>query len=233
MPTTQQEDSDPFNSVLTLEDDLYMNAYALGATDGEKAGKIEGRIFGLEKGFEKFASLGALHGRSVVWGARLPSQKPDSGARVAESRGAKKVGNKAKGEGVIDVEINQNADIGGYTMEEENTQEAEKLRSVLPPLPPLPRLPPHITFLHSLTDLATFSTENSEDAVADLDDRFKRGQSKAKLVELLIKEPSTVDKLNVFEDAKGRPRKGVTVSGGEGVKNGDNMEDFGASRLLR
>ena len=232
MPT-QQEDSDPFNSVLTLEDDLYTTAYTLGATDGAKAGKIEGRIFGLEKGFEKFASLGVLHGRSVLWGARLPPQKPDSGARVAGGRSVKRAGNETKGEGVVEVETIQNAGIGREKMEEENTQEAEKLQSVLPPLPPLPRLPPHITLLHSLTDLATFSTENSEEAVADLDDRFKRGQSKAKLVELLIKEPSSVDKLSVFEHAEGRPRKGVTVSGGEGVKNGDNMEDFGASRLLR
>jgi len=233
MSTTQQEDSDPFNSVLTLEDDLYTTAYNLGATDGAKTGKIEGRIFGLEKGFEKFASLGVLHGRSVVWGARLPSQKLDLDAGVAESKGVENVRNEAKREGGIEVGTDQNSGIGGETIEEANAQEAEKLQCVLPPLPSLPRLPPHITLLHSLTDLTTFSTENSEEAVADLDDRFKRGQSRAKLVELLIKEPSSADKLSLFENAKGSSRKGMTVSGGEGVKNGDNMEDFGTSRLLR
>lgn len=45
--------------------------------DGEKAGRIEGRVFGLEKGFEKFSELGRLQGRCSVWKARIaPSITP-------------------------------------------------------------------------------------------------------------------------------------------------------------
>jgi hypothetical protein len=75
---TQEDLSDPFDTLLTLEDTLYTTAYSLGVSDGAHAGRIEGRIFGLEKGFDKFAELGQLHGRSVVWGARLPSLTPST-----------------------------------------------------------------------------------------------------------------------------------------------------------
>jgi hypothetical protein len=64
--------SDPFDSVLNLEDDLYTSAYALGAADGSRAGRVEGRIFGLEKGFEKFA-VEPLYGAP---GSLLPISTP-------------------------------------------------------------------------------------------------------------------------------------------------------------
>jgi hypothetical protein len=72
MPSPSADPTDPFDDLLTLEDTLYTAAYDLGVSDGAHAGRIEGRIFGLEKGFEKFAELGQLHGRSVIWGSRLP-----------------------------------------------------------------------------------------------------------------------------------------------------------------
>jgi hypothetical protein len=224
MATTE----DPFTSILHLEDDLYTTAYTTGAADGAKAGKIEGRIFGLEKGFEKFAALGVLHGRSVVWGARLPrsSSSPKKGNQGGiEEELEKAIKKDGKGK-VEDVSMPEKV---------KPTREGEEIpENVLPPLPSLSRLPPHITLLHSLTDLATFSTENSEEAVADLDDRYKRGQSKAKLVELLIKEPSSADKLSEFSNSEGRSERKTSVKvSGESVKNGDNMEDFGGSRLLR
>ena len=69
---------DPFDDLLTLEDTLYTSAHAQGITDGARAGRIEGRIFGLEKGFEKFAALGELHGRGAVWGSRIAGSTPPS-----------------------------------------------------------------------------------------------------------------------------------------------------------
>ncbi|CBX91987.1 hypothetical protein IAQ61_000190 [Plenodomus lingam] len=85
--TTQPPQEDPFDSLLTLEDTLYTTAYSLGASDGAHAGRIEGRIFGLEKGFEKFTELGSLHGRSIVWGSRLPNlrQTTPQAAPIAQS----------------------------------------------------------------------------------------------------------------------------------------------------
>ncbi|KAJ8111026.1 hypothetical protein OPT61_g6277 [Boeremia exigua] len=69
---------DPFEDLLTLEDTLYTTAHNQGIADGARAGRIEGRVFGLEKGFEKFAALGELHGRGAVWGSRLPSTTTES-----------------------------------------------------------------------------------------------------------------------------------------------------------
>lgn len=50
---------------------FYQEGYILGLADGEQAGRTEGRVFGLEKGFEKFLELGRLQGRCSVWKARI------------------------------------------------------------------------------------------------------------------------------------------------------------------
>ncbi|KAF2704867.1 hypothetical protein K504DRAFT_494651 [Pleomassaria siparia CBS 279.74] len=209
MSSQHQPQEDPFTTLLTLEDTLYTTAYTSGTVAGAKAGKIEGRIFGLEKGFEKFAALGHLHGRSVVWGARLQASLRPSREVVVEKE-----------------------------EEEEEAKKYQEKQCILPVLPALPRLPPHITLLHSLTDPPTFSTSNTEDAVADLDDRFKRGTSKAKIISLLLKEPDSAAALATFASPNGSPRHGGKGrregagggAGGAGGKN-DNMEDFGGSRL--
>src|SRR5271156_4071878 len=53
-------ESDPFDDLLSLEDRFYNEGFQLGTTDGVKAGRIEGRVFGLEKGFEKYVEMGIL-----------------------------------------------------------------------------------------------------------------------------------------------------------------------------
>lgn len=231
---------DPFDDLLTLEDTLYTSAYQLGAQDGARAGRIEGRVFGLEKGFEKFSTLGALHGRAVVWGARIASSKP-----------------KPKDEGKVDtVSVTKEDD------EQENKQlnndEANQKHDILPQLPPNPRLQKNIHTLHALTDPLTFSTLNTEDAVADYDDRTKRAAAKAKIIERSINEatfpstsasppPSSSTVLGVGEDGgSASPRRTAKrVEGGRSVRlNGEaaakkkgggeeNMEDFTGSRFLR
>lgn len=80
-------EADPFDDVLGLEDQFYNEGYQQGITDGAKAGKIEGRLFGLEKGFEKFVEAGKLHGRSVIWGARLAQDGNQSSPVVREFSG--------------------------------------------------------------------------------------------------------------------------------------------------
>ncbi|KAK4610266.1 hypothetical protein CLAFUW4_13820 [Fulvia fulva] len=62
-----------FGHVLHLEDQYYREGYHLGVADGSRSGRIEGRTFGLEKGFEKFVEMGKLHGKAVLWEARLPA----------------------------------------------------------------------------------------------------------------------------------------------------------------
>ncbi|THX36498.1 DUF1715-domain-containing protein [Aureobasidium pullulans] len=65
---------DDFDSLFNLEEEYYTEGYNLGVADGSRAGRIEGRLFGLEKGFEKFAAMGNLAGRNAVWEARTSDQ---------------------------------------------------------------------------------------------------------------------------------------------------------------
>lgn len=65
--------TDPFDTLLTLEDTLYTSAFAAGAQAGAQLGRIEARHIGLTTAFERFANLGQFHGRSAVWAARCGS----------------------------------------------------------------------------------------------------------------------------------------------------------------
>ncbi|KAH0372313.1 DUF1715-domain-containing protein, partial [Aureobasidium melanogenum] len=73
---------DDFDSLFNLEEEYYAEGYNLGVADGSRAGRIEGRLFGLEKGFEKFAAMGNLAGRNAVWEARISDQ--DSATEQSE-----------------------------------------------------------------------------------------------------------------------------------------------------
>ena len=65
------QEPDPFDTLLTLENDFYREGYEAGVTDSAHAGLIEGKIFGIEKGFEKALEIGRARGRAIVWLARL------------------------------------------------------------------------------------------------------------------------------------------------------------------
>lgn len=224
-PQTEQVE-DPFDTLLTLEDTLYTSAYDLGVKDGARAGRIEGRIFGLEKGFEKFAAMGALHGRACVWGARLPSSVKKEEENVANS-------NRNKVVEETDSDKKESQEGGEKTGLENSVPKQEKKagieRKVLPPLPSNTRLEKHISMLHGLTDPSTFSTENNEEAVADFDDRFKRAGAKAKVIDRVIGEN---DSSSPADEMPKTPKKGRSMKiSGEGKKD-DSMEDFAGSRLL-
>jgi hypothetical protein len=77
----------------------------------------------------------------------------------------------------------------------------------LPPLPDNQRLVKHLKVLHALSESETLSTENTEEAVSDFDDRYKRAQAKAKIIERLVGES-----------------KGESDSSGNLARNG-NIED--------
>lgn len=212
---------DPFDALLSLEDTYYAEGHALGLSDGARAGRIEGRVFGLEKGFEKFVAMGALHARSAVWAARLPSS-PSATAAAAEEQG----------------------------------EEEEMQTTLLPPLSANPRLAKHVATLHALSEPASLSTMNEEEAVSEFDDRWKRAQAKAKIVEKLVGEGQEVGELEGLGPGgggggtAGRAENGGRASGaakgpkrigGGGVKmvrkegRGEekNMEDFGAIKGLQ
>lgn len=197
-PIQSTHEDDPFDSLLTLEDTLYTSAYDQGVADGARAGRVEGRIFGLEKGFEKFAELGELHGRSVVWGGRIPAFASASSGASAEGK--------------------------------QETQSSSEKK--LPDLPSNSRMQNNVSLLHSLTDLETFSIENTEEAVADFDDRFKRAGAKAKVIERIVGESSSANVKS--PDGSPGPGRNVRLEGDKKAKKGDDsMEDFMGSKLIR
>lgn len=86
----------------------------------------------------------------------------------------------------------------------------------LPPLQSNPRLVKHVKVLHALAESESLSTENSEEAVSDFDDRFKRAQTKAKIIERMVGEATGKD----GDEGKVAPR------------NDENIEDASTGKLV-
>ena len=155
-------DTDPFDSVLDLEDTLYNEGYRLGVADGAHAGQIQGRAFGVEKGFEKYLAMARLHGRAAILEARLPKRTEDKDAGHDQSP------------------------------LHELPSHPQLPKTLLTPLPSNSRLEKHVHGLLTLTEPYTLSTQNNEDAVSDFDDRLKRAQAKMKVIERIVGEGSMV-----------------------------------------
>ncbi|KAI9715997.1 MAG: hypothetical protein M1812_005631 [Candelaria pacifica] len=168
---------DPFDSLLGLEDKFYEEGYQLGVADGSQAGRIEGRVFGLERGFEKYAAMGKLHGRSAVWAGRLP-RAAGQGSQTEQSRG------------MITNHHTQSLKQSESDLSEEHAErkEAEVSGTRLSSLPENIRLAKHIQTLYALVEPASLSTQNSEESVSDFDDRLKRAMAKIKVIEKLVGE---------------------------------------------
>ena len=76
---------------------------------------------------------------------------------------------------------------GGRELEDgEQSDHARRL----PVLPNNSRMEKHIRVLDALAEPDSISTENNEEAVSDLEDRFKRAQAKIKIIEKATGEPS-------------------------------------------
>jgi hypothetical protein len=174
-------DEDPFDSLLGLEDKFYSEGYQLGLADGTRAGHIEGRVFGLEKGFEKFIEMGKLHGRSLVWASRLAQGQKivDQVAKKGSVAGGEKAGNETS-----DTALPGNL---------EAARNEDNQHSILPPLPVNPRLEKQLKTFYALVEVESLSTQNNEDDVADFDDRLKRALGKAKIVEKMAGEDGSVE----------------------------------------
>lgn len=200
-------EQDPFDSILGLEDTYYREGYDLGVADGSKAGRVEGRVFGLEKGFEKFAAMGALHGKATVWASRLQSKKElgKSGTALMEEN---------------DTSINANGASDGHN---------GKVRSARHPFPGVPtvlRLEKHVQTLYALAEPDSLSTQNTEDTVADFDDRFKRAQAKVKIVERLMGD-GNLDSVLQKASSSSSDIKDRQLKISRNDRADSNMEDFG------
>lgn len=168
--------TDPFEDLLSLEDQFYQEGYKQGTEDGVRAGRVEGRSLGLEKGFEKFLESGRLHGRAVVWANRLPNRPSLKPAMSPPTAGSGEEVGRRRGD-------SSHAD----------GQESPVSPSRLPSLPNNARLEKNITTLHDLVDPESLSTENTDEAVADFDERLKKAQGKARIVEKLVGEDRKTD----------------------------------------
>ena len=172
-------EDDPLDDLLSLEDKYYQEGYDLGMKDGTQAGLIEGRLFGLEKGFEKYAKMGALHGRSAVWAGRL-SKRPRETAGCGMSEDLAAVNHCRQKQEQINGERKLSVGKG----------------SILPAPKPLclvphsERLEKHIRILYALTEPSSLSAQNIEESVSDFDDRLKRAEGKMKIIEKMVDESS-------------------------------------------
>lgn len=195
-------EDDPFESLLSLEDEFYKEGYDVGVADGSHAGLVEGRLFGLEKGFEKYIAMGTLHGRATVWAARLPEE------------GYKHVPLDRDGlEGAVRKSL-ENLSMQVPTVEPPTLSEGRvSVRS----LQGSARLESHVRTLYALTEPGSLSTQNNEESVSDFDDRLKRAEGKLKIIEKL-----TGDMRN--EQSFGKPLQRVEKPSKEG--DDGNIEDI-------
>ena len=190
--TTAMMAPDTFDEILGLEERFYDDGFQQGLADGVKAGQIEGRTFGLEKGFEKYVESGKLYGKSLIWANRMPGS-PDS-PKLRDSRS----------------ELLSPPKVGA------NDQQTSSRRT-LPSLPHNQRLSKHLKVLHALSESESMSTENTEEAVSDFDDRLKRAQGKAKIIERMIGE-GRGDVLNDGQMEDGNI-SGIEETSGSSIRN--------------
>ncbi|KAL8992898.1 MAG: hypothetical protein Q9169_006752 [Polycauliona sp. 2 TL-2023] len=164
---------DPMDELLELENTFYQEGYELGIQDGSRTGRIEGRLFGITSAFEKFSAMGNLHGRSVIWSAKI------SGPSLA-----------SKSEDPIsDQDTSRPTALpSDFSKSNESPKPVEVSTRSLPHNPHHARLEKHIRTLYALTEPASLSTDNTEDAVSDFNDRLKRAEGKAKIIERFLDE---------------------------------------------
>ncbi|RMZ76068.1 hypothetical protein DV737_g5020, partial [Chaetothyriales sp. CBS 132003] len=151
--------ADPFDELLQLENEFYKEGYDAGVADSAYAGLVEGKVFGIEKGYEKALELGRLYGRALVWSKRLAkTDDNESGAATFSPAGQ-------------DVRL----PVG-------------ELMQNMPKLPNNARLGKNINNLLALTDPASLPKDNSDESVSDLDGRIIKARAKAKMIATMIGE---------------------------------------------
>jgi len=198
--------SDAFLSLLGLEDKFYSEGYRLGEADGDRAGLIEGRLFGLEKGFEKYAAMGQLHGRAVVWAGRLPIASTSS--QIAFKNKAMEVDREG-------LSLMQDS-LGARGNQD---SKAERLRI----LSMNPRLENQIRTLYALTEMGSFTTTNTEHAMTDFDDRLKRAQGKVKVIERMTGVISLTESDSVVASYSDKSQKASKLKGDGGIEDLNNL----------
>jgi hypothetical protein len=181
---------DSFDELLNLEDSYYQEGYDLGQADGAHAGLVEGKLFGVEKGFEKAVSMGRLSGRAEVWRRRFQPSATSS-SQPAQARSLSN-----------EIAVVPSLQIGSTSHTGIVTSAGQ-----LPALSTNARLGRHIGYLSATTDSASLSSKNSDEAVADFDERLTKATAKAKVITNIIAEPLQI------EDAANHGHRSIEESG--------------------
>jgi hypothetical protein len=84
-------------------------------------------------------------------------------------------------------------------------------RQTLPDLPSNPRLEKNVTTLFALTEPDSLSTENTDEAVSDYDDRLKRAEGKARVIEKMVGEEHRRDETQKNASPAGAKSAGLEV----------------------
>jgi hypothetical protein len=167
---------DPFDNLLELENEYYQEGYDAGVADSKYAGMIEGKVFGIEKGYEKATELGKINGRALIWQERYKSKLP----------------------GPEGLQVSQQSSIS------ESSALADIIRG-LPRLSDTTRLQKHVESLLSASDGSNIAKDNSDDAVTDFDEKIARSKAKAKVIANITGEmvnPTSTTNAGI-EDASG------------------------------
>ena len=212
--TDQGHDQDPFDSLLTIEDTFYKEGYDLGVSDGNRAGLVEGRFFGLEKGFEKYATIGNLYGRAVIWAGRLPVSQ-DTAVDDDQDASAADMDNRFKNQSVLDSNKDVQPQAGSLPG-----------RTMSTALPANTRLEKHIRMLYALTEPESLSTNNDENSVSELDDRFNRAKGKIKVIEKMTGDTGSQEILghSPLDPSGLGPRVGKVTKGDGGIEDVSSLQ---------
>jgi hypothetical protein len=153
---------DLLGDLLDLEDGFYKEGYEAGIADSAYAGTLEGKLFGIEKGYDKALELGKLHGRALVWQQR---QQADSDAALSGPEAARR---------------------------EQTTSGSDTLSDALSSMASLAknaRLEKNIEGLLSLSDPKNLPTDNSDESVSQMEDAIAKSKAKAKMIAIAAGEP--------------------------------------------
>ena len=153
---------DLFEDVLDIEDRFYQEGYDAGVADGEHAGLLEGKIFGIEKGYDKALELGRLRGRALVWKHRQHNDVADAGTKDVVPAGPE-LGNDH---------------VAVFT----------EARAILPTLSSNTRLTKNIELLLALTEPSKIPTDNTDESVEKIEDLTAKASNKAKIIASTVGE---------------------------------------------
>ncbi|KPI37593.1 uncharacterized protein AB675_4044 [Cyphellophora attinorum] len=170
---------DLFDDVLDIEDQFYKEGFDAGAADGTHAGLVEGKIFGIEKGYDKALELGRLHGRALVWNHRLRQ------GHFA-----------ASGSSNLTETTESSAQSG---------TDLSNAFSAMPALPKSARLEKNVESLLSLTSPKHVPTANDDESVEKVEDLIMKATNKAKIVSNTVGEPheTSIATVSSIEDSGG------------------------------